>query len=45
MMDTEDAKNKVIEEEYFFPDHEVTIKASSKEDAEAQLLELLKAKE
>lgn len=45
MMGSEDIKNKGISEEYFFPDHGVTVVASSKEEAEAKLLELLKAKE
>jgi len=37
MMKNEDVKNKAIEEDYFFPEHSVTIKATSQEEAHKKL--------
>lgn len=37
MMTNKDIKNKAIEEDYFFPEHGVTIKATSQEDAHKKL--------
>lgn len=40
---TENKENAIIktEQEYFFPAHEVTIKATSKEEAESKLKQIL----
>jgi hypothetical protein len=46
MIHSEDVKNKSIsvEEEYFFPEYQITIAAKSREDAEKQLQDLLNKK-
>jgi len=40
MMKSEDVKNK----EYFFPDYQITVSATSKEEAETKLLEIINKK-
>lgn len=45
MMKSEDVKKKDLgSDEYFFPDHQVTIVATSREEAEKKLKDLLKEK-
>lgn len=40
---TDQAADAPIEREYFFPHHQKTVKATSKEEAEAKLAVLIKA--